>query len=517
MKAAIYCRVSTSTQAEKGYSLPEQDLICAQYILDKQYTFVDRVHEDISGTTYERPQMDRILQMAKNKQIDVLVCMELDRFARGPVPMIIMERQLKEYGVKVEYALNQFDSTPIGEFMKTVAAGIAELERQKILERMTRGKNGKARSGKVVQSPNPPYGYRYANNAYQIDPIEAEVVQSIYRLYVEEHLGYVAIANRLTTQQIPTRSDTEQFAARRSKASGVWNMSTVRNILSNRVYIGELLWGKEEIIIPVPAIIDTQLYQRAQEQKTQNIRFNRRNMTREYLLTGMLYCATCGERFYGLTKGGRPRYYRCGSQVPDHKPYPGYQSTCPTKYVKAEVIEQAVWDAVAEVLKKPEMITLGLREAQEKKAAEAEQAKIKLDALQQQISKIKHQEQKLLDVYLEKGFAIDILKAKGEELRKIRENLEAQLVVEETTEPLSAEDFDKLETYCRKISRGLQKFTLQQKRSTLRLLQIKVVLDKRTGDMVLTGLLGELRASNSNNVQLAAPFRIHFCLDGVQC
>ena len=79
-KAAIYCRVSTETQAIKGYSLGEQYAVCTQYLLDKGYVLVESVQEDISGTKYNRPKMNKLIDLAKNKSIDVIVCLELDRF-----------------------------------------------------------------------------------------------------------------------------------------------------------------------------------------------------------------------------------------------------------------------------------------------------------------------------------------------------------------------------------------------------------------------------------------------------
>lgn len=502
--AAIYCRVSTDTQAIKGYSLGEQNLICSQYIMEKGYTFVTHVHEDISGTTYERPEMDKLLKLARSRAIDVVVVQELDRFSRGLAPMVILEHQLKQHNVRVEYVLNQFEDSPTGDFMKTIAAGISELERQKILERMARGKNGKARAGKIVQSPNTPYGYDYVENAYSINEAEANVVRQIYQWYVKEQLGYVQIANRLTAEGVPTKS------IHRKKASGIWNMSTIRNILSNRIYIGEYVWGKSQIIVPVPPITDLSVFEAAQAQKLRNSRFSRRNAKTAYLLTGMLFCKTCGERFYGLTKnkGSNVRYYRCGSQVPDHKPYPGWQSSCVKQYVKADAIEEVVWQAVKEVLLDPNKLFGELKRKQKEQVSEVEKHGERVTALQNQIDKVSKQEKRLLDLYLENSFATEVLQTKSEELKTIKAKLEAELAEVRASQAvplLTDESVLQFETYCRKIRKGLNLFSIQQKRSTLKLLQIKVFLDKVTGEMEITGLIGELKSCYSNNVQSTHP------------
>jgi site-specific DNA recombinase len=178
--SAIYCRVSTKQQEEAGYSLAEQDAICIDYNKQKTYNVVAHVFETISGATYSRPEMEEIFELARKKKIQVVTCMELDRFARGLAPLTIMEEQLRELGVRVEYVFDQFENSPVGDLMKSMAASVAQFEREQIRLRSIRGKRAKAKSGKIVQPGIPLFGYDCVDSQYVIREDEAIYVRMIF-------------------------------------------------------------------------------------------------------------------------------------------------------------------------------------------------------------------------------------------------------------------------------------------------------------------------------------------------
>jgi len=299
--AALYARVSTETQAKEGYSLAEQHRLTEAYCERNGYVVVDRFMDDISGETIDRPGIQKALGRASRKEIDVLVVLEMDRFAREPAPQYILQAEFARYGVEIEFVNEDYGdgSDPMQNFRKLLAIGIASLERQRIKERARRGKNGKARENKMPVS-RPPYGYQLdKERGLAPKPDEALVVQQIFRWYIEDRVGCVIIRNRLNEQGVPTRSN------------ALWATSIIAKILSNTTYIGYSAWGKtrihnkkhvkqaqdEWIPVSTPAIIEVSVFEAAQKQKAANTLHSKRNTKQEKLLRGFIVCGRCGRRF----------------------------------------------------------------------------------------------------------------------------------------------------------------------------------------------------------------------------
>jgi len=158
---------------------------------------------------------------------------------------------------------------------------------------------------------------------YEICPEEAALVQRIFRTYVGDGFSLKQIARQLTDEHVPTCHDRRKSAKRKYGAS-IWYESAVARILSNTAYVGMVHWGKHERqqspripdkktawrrtapetwqAIPVPAIIDEALFQRAQARKLRNLQEKPRNKKHEYLLSnGRLRCGECGYVMAGNT------------------------------------------------------------------------------------------------------------------------------------------------------------------------------------------------------------------------
>ena len=123
---------------------------------------------------------------------------------------------------------------------------IAEYERAQSAERTRRGRLEKARQGECIPWAYTCYGYHYLPKRHgcapqvMIDPVEAAVVQDIYRAWVEEHLSCRQITKRLNASNTrpPTGKNT------------VWQPATVRAILTNRVYAGQARYNYRQPVIP---------------------------------------------------------------------------------------------------------------------------------------------------------------------------------------------------------------------------------------------------------------------------
>src|SRR5262249_55422277 len=151
------------------------------------------------------------------------------------------EEELSRRGALVEYVVGQYQNNDEGRLQKQIRASIAEYEKAKILERLSRGKRGKAKSGFAVVAARPPYGYQVKAEPHKawlvVDECEAAVVRCVYQwfIYGEDRprlidrrpMSLRAIATRLTADGVPTRGDGMPHVAKRN-GPGVWSAAMVR-------------------------------------------------------------------------------------------------------------------------------------------------------------------------------------------------------------------------------------------------------------------------------------------------
>jgi site-specific DNA recombinase len=93
-RAVTYARVSGDDRGKEGRNLIGQLEICREYALSRGYYIVAELPEDdrgASGASFELPQLNQALEMARNGKFDILVAREIDRFARGLAKQLIIE------------------------------------------------------------------------------------------------------------------------------------------------------------------------------------------------------------------------------------------------------------------------------------------------------------------------------------------------------------------------------------------------------------------------------------------
>jgi len=243
-QAAIYARVSTTDQADKGYSLPTQIEACqtlAQregYTVAEDHIFVD----DYTGTSLNRPQFTRLRDLVQQRLVQGVIVHDLDRLSRKLAHQLLLSEEFEQAGVTL-HIVTMPDSakTPETQLLANVRGIIAEYERAKILERTTRGQRGRAQAGHIPGG-TVPLGYMVQGDWYVIDPEEAALVRRIFALYLDG-MSQEAIATLLTQEGIIPPGDRKPGPGRRLKVS-VWHQSSVQGILHNTAYVGTLYYGK---------------------------------------------------------------------------------------------------------------------------------------------------------------------------------------------------------------------------------------------------------------------------------
>jgi site-specific DNA recombinase len=273
IRAVTYARVSGDDRGRDGRNLAGQAEMCREYAQAKGYSIVAELAEDdrgASGASFDLPELNNIREMARKSEFDILVVRELDRLSRNLAKQLGVEEELKRCNVEIEYVLGEYPDTPEGNFMKHVRASVAEFEREKIKERMIRGRVLKAKAGKWTGNVLP-YGFKRNGKGreaeMEIDLPEAEAVRKMFHWFKTEAVSLREIARRLTDDRIPIPG--KDF----NRPGWVWSSTTVRRILSNKSYIGIFKYGNQTIHLPHLAIISEDIFKQVQDKLNDNKRW----------------------------------------------------------------------------------------------------------------------------------------------------------------------------------------------------------------------------------------------------
>ena len=218
---AIYIRVSTDEQVS-GYGLDVQRERCTAMAVAKGWT-VQPEHiycdEGISGTkdASGRPALAHLLASARQGAVQAVIVLALDRLGRKTRIVLDLVDELAGAGVALVSCKESLDtSTPQGQFVLTMFAALAQLERDTIVERTTAGRNARGqrdgdRGGRL------PYGYVRGDSGPMIEPEAAQQVREIFTLR-SQGLSLRTIADLLI--------GAPPYGAR-------WYASSVREVLQN--------------------------------------------------------------------------------------------------------------------------------------------------------------------------------------------------------------------------------------------------------------------------------------------
>ncbi|KYQ86763.1 integrase [Thermoactinomyces sp. AS95] len=371
MKAAVYARVSTGLQAAEGTSLDAQVEMCVQKARSLGLSDIEVYKENgISGEELERPELERLRQDVANKKISHVICVHPDRLSRDMVDKLILCGEFKRYDVELVFCDTEYQNTPEGQLFFNIQSAVAQYELSLIRKRTSRGRlKAVEKQNKIMPMRCAPFGYDLVDSKLVINPEEAKMVQKIYEWYVHQKWTLRQIGDRLVQLGVPPKR----------KESKSWHQSSIHRILTNEIYVGIYRYNRrkvrkvkgektksghpkktyeyrdpsEWVTAEVPAIIDPELFQLAQEQRKKN-RTNAGNAKNQYLLKGLIRCGHCGRTWNGTAYKGRKhkqtgkartyRCYRCPNRNP--KTYGGEREPCPAPTIRAEQLEEYIWNLI---------------------------------------------------------------------------------------------------------------------------------------------------------------------------
>lgn len=305
-KVAIYVRVSTARQDLEGYSIPLQKERLIAYCKAKGWVvagvFVDPGH---SGSSLDRPGITALMEGVEAGKYDIVLVYKLDRLSRSQKDTLYLIEDVFMAN-KTDFVSMQesFDtSTIFGRAMVGILSVFAQMERETITERTLMGRAGRAEDGLWHGGGTEPIGYKYVDGELVVDPVEAEQVRLVYQLYAD---GYSVTEITRRMEGCTTKH-------------GDWShTSTVGNVLDNPLYAGMvhfdgvLAKGKHDAIISVE--LDRKV-------KARRERLRRMDAAGDsaFLLTSLIYCDSCGARYFPNRRPNGKVVYSCHSRAKKNK------------------------------------------------------------------------------------------------------------------------------------------------------------------------------------------------------
>ena len=317
-----YCRISTDPQ-EENTSLDEQERAIRQYCADHGL-IVGMIHrETYTGYKYrERKKLTLMRERYRDGKIQGVVVRTLDRLSRRQVHAAILMEEMEHYGTTLHSATEDLaEDGSMGQFVRMVLAFVAEMEREKIMDRTMTGRTNAVKNGsmKAVSTHKLRYGFQWADpgkTTIILKDEEAKIVQFMAEEYGTGNSTH-SIRRQLNQNGIP------------SPTGGEWRDCTIMRILGDRKITGEntsVFTNKatrykthhDTVAVPdgtYPQIISTELFEKCQRRMALNKASASRasKNPEEFLLrAGFARCSKCGWSMGAKTDTKRSIYvYRC--------------------------------------------------------------------------------------------------------------------------------------------------------------------------------------------------------------
>lgn len=232
-KACIYTRVSTTEQANEGYSIEEQERRCRAQIESKGWEYVATYSDPgVSGRTMDRTGLQAMIAAINAGEVNAVVIYKLDRLSRKQRDtMTIIEDIFLRKDIALVSLNETLDTTtPWGRAMIGILSSFNQMESENIQQRTKMGRDAKAQKGGYAGG-KPPLGYKALNGELVVVPEEAEIVRLVFKLRSEGET-LVGIANRLNDMGYKTRK------------GGKFLHSAIQNIVNNKsTYLGYYSYG----------------------------------------------------------------------------------------------------------------------------------------------------------------------------------------------------------------------------------------------------------------------------------
>jgi site-specific DNA recombinase len=347
-KALLYLRVSSTQQADKdydaeGYSLPAQRAAC-QHKAESLEAAVEQefVERGESGTTANRPALQRMLTRLTQGDIRYVIVHKVDRLARNRADDVAIVMAIRQSGATLVSVSENIDETPSGLLVHGIMSSIAEFYSQNLSLEVKKGTTEKAKRGGTPFRA--PIGYVNVREIIDgreirtiaIDPDRGPLITEAFRLYATGDYSLSELGAILEARGLRGKST-------RSTPGRALGTNRLAALLRNPYYIRTLRYAGKTYDGRHDALTDLPTFQAVQDVLDAQRKSGERNWRHHHYLRGSLYCADCqGRLIYTRANGngGIYEYFVCRGRQ---------QGTCTQPHHRALAVELAVEDHYATV------------------------------------------------------------------------------------------------------------------------------------------------------------------------
>jgi len=315
-RCAVYTRKSTEDGLEQEFnSLDAQYEACAAYALSQRHegwALVPERYDDggFSGGSMQRPGLKRLLADIAAGKVDVILVYKIDRLTRSLADFAKIVEVLDAAGASFVSITQSFNTTTsMGRLTLNMLLSFAQFEREVTGERIRDKIAASKRKGMWMGGPVP-LGYEVDARKLVINPKEADLVRHIFQRYLDVG-SVVELADELNRQG--HRTKVQNRASGPHRGGCIFRRGTLYHLLSNRIYIGQMVHKGEHFAGEHPAIIPTELWDAVQEKLKANASGTSRRLRSQQpsLLVGLVFDSE-GRAMtpsHSTKPGKRYRYY----------------------------------------------------------------------------------------------------------------------------------------------------------------------------------------------------------------
>lgn len=412
--AVIYARYSSHMQREESIAgqLRECNAYAKQNGMHIIREYVDRA---ISGRSDKRPAFLQMIEDSSARKFKYVICWKLDRFSRERYDNIKYKTILKRNGVKVIYARETIPDGPEGTILESLMEGLAQYYSESLSQNIKRGLTDSAMNGKALGSI--PFGYtKTPDGFFALDPVTAPAAAKIFQLYAD---GVPAV-------EICAELNASGYRTAQGKLFG---KSSLKRIIRNEKYKGVYSWDKIRVEGGMPAIVNEELWGKAQIMADRHHRSPAAKRDVHFLLTGKIRCGLCGSTMVGescRSKSGKIHYYyTCFGRRKG--------SGCAAPRIRKADTEEFVAEILRDLVGAPQTVA-EMADAVESYVAKINADRREIDALQALLKESTKKHENVMKA-IEMGIITESTKSRLEELEDEISGIRAAITAAELSRP----------------------------------------------------------------------------------
>lgn len=412
-RAVAYGRFSSNNQRDESIDAQLRAIrdYCERENIQLVGIYTDEAQ---SATTDSRDDFKNMIDdIFKGKlDIDAVLVHKFNRFARNKYDSAIYKKRLRDIGIKVVSVTQPIDDSPEGRILESLIEAMDEYYSENLALEVKKGMLENALKGKHTGGGSV-LGLSVDNEGYYYPNDNAYLVKRIFREY----------ADGVPKTRIVARLNEEGY---KNQYGRRFSERTIFDMLQNEKYIGNFVYhhtSTETIrldgIIKEP-IIDLDLWEAVQKKRQTKNKPKYRK--RKYIMTGKLRCGVCGFTYCGAggKKGDGAAYYKCAGKT-KHK------GSCHNPSLNKDYYEKLIMDTITETILTDNAIEEIAKKVLNQLEAERKAPLVSTAKLNKQLDKVKDQQSKLMDLYINGGIEMNMLEERNKALKAERKHLEDQI------------------------------------------------------------------------------------------